>query len=521
MVISSTPVQCDGMAGLIKTLGFKSVTCSSKADGGCSCSALIEQKGGLALVLNEPPTNATYVAQGSTLTVTGDSNDANYSYCAKADTLTVSPHSTSPQLAGTVAFSAVKSSGGTSAQGGATASGGTMSTGGAAGSGGVTNSGGVTAAGGTTSTGGLSGSGGATNSGGVTAAGGAKSTGGAPGSGGAGMAGATGTGGSVGGAGDTAPCDLFKGGGTPCVVAHSSVRALFSGYSGRLYQVRNAAGATKDISATGPGGVADAAAQDAFCTGTTCVYTVIYDQAGKGVDLWYEAPDSKVGGGSQMTPASATKESIKVKGSKVYSVYIQQGNAFWADGSKLGLPLGAEPEGIYMVTSGTHTGGVCCFDYGNTELGRKVGEGGSMDAINFSKITAWQTGAGSGPWILADLEFGLFSSGDKSVKVNPSLPSMTMPFVTAVLKNNGKEYALRGADATSGALTTFYKGKLPGSYMMKKEGAVALGSGGDCCLTNKNLGEGTFYEGAIVAGYPSDAVEDAVQENIVAARYSK
>ena len=56
---------------------------------------------------------------------------------------------------------------------------------------------------------------------------------------------------------------------------------------------------------------------------------------------------------------------------------------------------------------------------------------------------------------------------------------------------------------------------------MKKQGAIVLGSGGDCCKTNMNLAVGTFYEGCIVSGYPSDATEDAVQANIVAAKYSK
>src|ERR1700753_1326557 len=36
------------------------------------------------------------------------------------------------------------------------------------------------------------------------------------------------------------PCDLYASGGTPCVAAHSSVRALFSAYNGNLYQVRRA-----------------------------------------------------------------------------------------------------------------------------------------------------------------------------------------------------------------------------------------------------------------------------------------
>jgi hypothetical protein len=38
---------------------------------------------------------------------------------------------------------------------------------------------------------------------------------------------------------------------------------------------------------------------------------------------------------------------------------------------------------------------------------------------------------------------------------------------------------------------------------------------------NTNLSDGTFYEGCLVSGYPSDAVENAVQANIVAAGYSK
>jgi hypothetical protein len=56
---------------------------------------------------------------------------------------------------------------------------------------------------------------------------------------------------------------------------------------------------------------------------------------------------------------------------------------------------------------------------------------------------------------------------------------------------------------------------------MQKQGAVVLGAGGDCCYSNNNGSAGTFYEGAIVAGYPSDATEDAIQTNIVSAGYGK
>ncbi len=56
---------------------------------------------------------------------------------------------------------------------------------------------------------------------------------------------------------------------------------------------------------------------------------------------------------------------------------------------------------------------------------------------------------------------------------------------------------------------------------MNKEGAVNLGSGGDCCYSNWTMSQGTFYEGAIVDGYPSDEVEDKVHANIISAGYKE
>src|SRR2546423_10632688 len=72
------------------------------------------------------------------------------------------------------------------------------------------------------------------------------------------------------------PCDIYATGGTPCVAAHSTTRALYGAYNGPLYQVRRSSdNATRDIGVASAGGVANAAAQDSFCTGTTCLITVI------------------------------------------------------------------------------------------------------------------------------------------------------------------------------------------------------------------------------------------------------
>jgi hypothetical protein len=526
LVISSTPVSCDGAASIIMSLGFSSLTCTAATGGGCACSGVVHQTGGLGILSVGPSTSNNYSTSGNNLTLTEDSGAATYGYCVSNGQLTVTPQSTNPMMTGKIVLQkgTTTGSGGTVGSGGTTGAGGTGS-GGTVGSGGTTGaggsgsggSGGSTGGGGKPGTGGAAGSG---NKGGAGGSGGSTGGGGKPGTGGQG--GASSSGGTTGTGGSTAaqgPCDIYKSGGTPCVAAHSTVRALFGAYSGKLYQIRNTAGTTKDIGAVSAGGVADGASQDSFCSGTSCVITIVYDQTGNGHDLTYQGSGTSVGG--QDKAASATAESIKLGGSKVYSLYIAPSNSYWTPATIAGIPTGAAPEGMYMVTSGKHYNSGCCFDYGNSESDRKADGAGAMDAINFSTITAWGTGAGSGPWIMADLEYGIFTEGDGNKNQND--PSQTATFVTAVLKNNGTtEYALKGADATTGDLTTYYKGKLPAGWSpMKKQGAMVLGSGGDCCATNTNLSDGTFYEGCLVSGYPSDTTESAVQANIVAARYGQ
>src|SRR6185503_19829539 len=71
----------------------------------------------------------------------------------------------------------------------------------------------------------------------------------------------------------------------------------------------------------------------------------------------------------------------------------------------------------------------------------------------------------------------------------------------------------------SGGLSTFYNGVRPnvaGYNPMRKEGAIILGIGGD----NSIGAAGTFYEGVMTSGDPSDATENAVQANITSVGYS-
>src|ERR1700744_1213139 len=76
-----------------------------------------------------------------------------------------------------------------------------------------------------------------------------------------------------------------------------------------------------------------------------------------------------------------------------------------------------------------------------------------------------------------------------------------------------------GGDAQSGALSVMFDGpRVDATYdPMRKQGAILLGNGGD----NSNSSQGTFYEGAMTRGgtFPSNATDQAVQANVVAARY--
>ena len=324
------------------------------------------------------------------------------------------------------------------------------------------------------------------------------------------------------------PGDIYAAAGCPCVAAHSTTRALYASYNGPLYQVmRQSDGKTLDIgvvqpSASDAGGYADAAAQDAFCAGTICVINLIYDQSGKGNHLYQAPPGTFKGpakGGFNTLPI-ADKAPITISGHKAYGVYIMPGMGF-RNNNATGIAINDEPEGIYYVIDGKHYDSGCCFDYGNSSTnGRAVGTG-TMETTYFGTANAWGSGNGPGPWIMSDMEAGLFSG--YSAKQNVADPTIdSWQFVTAVVDGGGgNKWDLRGGNAQKGGLQTFYSGVRPGTpkssayFPMHKQGAVLLGTGGD----NGNGSSGTFYEGAMATGYPTEATTDAVQANIVAAKY--
>ena len=320
----------------------------------------------------------------------------------------------------------------------------------------------------------------------------------------------------------TLPCDIYASYGTPCVTAHSTTRLLYSKYKGPLYQVRRASdGQTLDIRAVK--GYADAAAQDSFLKGDQGTITIIYDQSGMGNNLepappgTFKGPDE----GEFNTQSIADMAPVLIHGRKAYGAFIMPGMGYRCNNAA-GLAINDEPEGMYYVIDGKHYDSGCCFDYGNSSTNGKAVGTGTMETTYYGISTAWGRGNGDGPWIMSDMEAGLFSGYDP--KQN-DVPSIDWDFVTVYVNGGGgNQWDLRGADASGQEVTTFYSGVRPhtleGSdayYPMHKKGAMLLGNGGD----NGNGSSGTFFEGVMTFGYPTDEAIAAVQKSVAAASYQK
>ena len=320
------------------------------------------------------------------------------------------------------------------------------------------------------------------------------------------------------------PCDIYEKFGTECVAAHSTTRKLYSKYDGPLYQVvRQSDGKTLDIG-TIKEGYADAAAQDAFLEGTIGYISIIYDQTGHGNDLIQASPGTFNGPakGEFNTLPIADMAPAVLNGHKVYGAYFMPGMGLRNNNASY-LAINDEPEGIYYVVDGTHFDSGCCFDYGNSSTnGRAVGRG-TMETTYFGTSTNWGSGNGDGPWIMADMESGLFSGYNAKKNDVPSITDWR--FVAAYVNGGGgNRWDLRGGDATKTDVVTYYEGERPSSpsqtdvyFPMSKKGGLLLANGGD----NGNGSAGTFYEGAMTVGYPSFEAVQAVQANIASAKYSE
>ncbi len=323
------------------------------------------------------------------------------------------------------------------------------------------------------------------------------------------------------------PCDIYAAAGDPCVAAHSTTRALYASYNGPLYRIeRQSDGKSLDIgvvksSALDVGGYADAATQDAFCANTYCWIATIYDQARKHNDLTQAPRGSFSGpalGGFNNLPM-ADMAPITIMGHKAYGVFIAPGMGLRQNDAR-GTAVDDQAEGQYWVINGQHFNSGCCFDYGNAEIDSRDDGNGTMETTYYGDSATWYHGTPPGPWVMTDQENNLVGcvTPDGS-KLCPGLPLINWRFVTAMAKGEPHHWTSLGGDARQGALSVMFNGpRINATYdPMRKQGAILLGNGGD----NSNSSQGTFYEGAMTAAgtFPSDATDQLVQANIVAAGY--
>ncbi len=319
------------------------------------------------------------------------------------------------------------------------------------------------------------------------------------------------------------PCGLLGEAGQTCVAAHSTVRVLVPDYAGPLYQLERSDGATEDIGTVD--GYADVGAHEEFCASGDCVFEVLYDQSGMGNDLTEAPPGS--GKSTPGNPVPASSLPVAVGGHQAYGMLFRPGMGYRKlEGN--GTAQGDEPQTIYMVTSQHDLINGCCFDYGNAEITANNDGNGTVEAVYFGMGVIWGTGTGSGPWVMADLENGLYpgweNGQDRNIATN--LP-LEHDFVTAVLvgdtadKNDGRgRFALYGGDATNGELQTMYDGirpEKPGYVPMMKQGSVILGIAGD----NSDGDGGRFYEGVMANGAASLETLQALQAAIVETGYGE
>lgn len=329
----------------------------------------------------------------------------------------------------------------------------------------------------------------------------------------------------------TPPCKVLADAGHECVSAHSSVRVIVPGYTGPLYQV-DTGSATLDINSVD--GYADAAAQDAFCGTGGCTISIVYDQSGYGNHLTRAPRGSAKATPGNPVPAHALP--VKINGRSVYGMLFKPGQGYRAacndcpypEQFPSGVPVGDAPQTQYMVSSQHDLINGCCFDYGNAEVTANNDGNGTMEAVYLGQGVIWGSGTGPGPWVMADLENGLYpgweNGGFNNISTNTSLE---YDFVTAVVvgdtadKNGGKgRFALYGGDATAPTIKEMYDGirpEKPGYVPMQKQGSVILGIGGD----NSDGDGGRFYEGVIALAAAPAEVINALHLAISEARYGQ
>jgi hypothetical protein len=190
---------------------------------------------------------------------------------------------------------------------------------------------------------------------------------------------------------------------------------------------------------------------------------------------------------------------VTVGGHLVYGLSVQAGVGYRNDVTN-GVPTGGQPQGAYMVTSGTHVNDLCCFDFGNAETSNTDTGNGHMDAINFGTECWFTPCTGAAPGFRPTWRTACSWAATAQHRQRRQREQVRHRDDE---QQRQTDYTIADGNAQSGGLHVEYSGPLPdiGGYTpMHQEGSILLGTGGD----DSNGSDGSFFEGVVTAGYPSD-----------------
>ena len=282
------------------------------------------------------------------------------------------------------------------------------------------------------------------------------------------------------------PCDILANAGTPCVAAHSVTRKMWADYTGYAFQLERTSDSTTLNVGFNANGTVNTAPITTFCAGTTCNYSIIYDQMNT-PSLGNNLPQVTVADQSPYTLSPyPTGTPLPILSTISGQYYRNRTNT-------VDMPTGSSSITEYEVSANYETSD-CCGSYGDMEATVSDTGTGHMFALAYTDVYT------EPPQVGIDHENG-------GTDFTATVPTVFSLFA----KHNqvGSTTTIKLGNAISGTLSTLYSGADPVSFDL--EGGLSLGEGGD-----GSPAPTAFFEGVVVAGATSDATDAAVQANIVA-----
>ena len=316
------------------------------------------------------------------------------------------------------------------------------------------------------------------------------------------------------------PCDIYAAAKTPCVAAHSTVRSLYAKYAGALYRGETGVRRRHPKHRLAFGRLRER--RDARCI--LRKHHLHHHQNLRPISKAQRPRhllrrDFK-GPGPNGSDLGAAADALPVTagGHQVYGVSISPGMGY-RNNRTSGVAVNGKPEGMYMVSSGTHFNSGCCFDYGNAETSGTDTGAGHMDAVNVSRDLNGLTASNKPePGVHADLENGVFPLGPTNLQSRFVCQRRTTSLHIGMVEEQWSDEVCAEVGRRTVGRPQHNLFRRPSDADMRRCARKARSSSALAAII-VHASAGSFFEGVMTSGYPTDSAENAVQANIVAVGY--